>query len=198
MHPTHNTLSENIRAQSVELLNKHLAAAIDLHAQVKQAHWNVRGPSFIAIHELFDKVSGEVENYSDLIAERAGGLGGTAYGTVQVAAERSFLVPYPHERPSAKPQPSEMQTPLICSPKSRGASTISYGSSNPTSSPKNDRATSRWISPRPRGNGSKVLSVTACISYQLSAVHIGACVSRRAGLRERFVMAVNESTVDAK
>ena len=95
MHPTHNTLSESIRAQSVELLNKHLAAAIDLHAQVKQAHWNVRGPSFIAIHELFDKVSTEVENYSDLIAERAGGLGGTAYGTVQVAAERSFLVPYP-------------------------------------------------------------------------------------------------------
>jgi starvation-inducible DNA-binding protein len=95
MQPTHNTLSENIRAQSIELLNKHLAAAIDLHGQVKQAHWNVRGPSFIAIHELFDKVSGEVENYSDLIAERAGGLGGTAYGTVQVAAERSFLVPYP-------------------------------------------------------------------------------------------------------
>jgi starvation-inducible DNA-binding protein len=94
MHPTHNTLSENIRAQSVELLNKHRAAAIDLHAQVKQAHWNVRGPEFIAIHELFDKVSVEVENYSDLIAERAGGLGGTAHGTIQVAEERSFLVPY--------------------------------------------------------------------------------------------------------
>lgn len=94
MQPTHNTLSENIRAQSVELLNKHLAAAIDLHAQVKQAHWNVRGPGFIAIHKLFDKVSTEVENYSDLIAERASELGGTAHGTVQVAAERSFLVPY--------------------------------------------------------------------------------------------------------
>jgi starvation-inducible DNA-binding protein len=75
MHFTHNTLSENIRAQSVELLNKHLAAAIDLHAQMKQAHWNVRGPSFIAIHELFDKVSEEVEVFSDMIAERAGGLG---------------------------------------------------------------------------------------------------------------------------
>ena len=81
--------------KSVELLNKHLAAAIDLHAQVKQAHRNVRGPAFIAVHELFDKVSTEVESYSDLIAERAGGLGGTAYGTIQVAAERSYLVPYP-------------------------------------------------------------------------------------------------------
>ena len=95
MQPTHNTLSENIRARSVELLNKHLAATIDLHAQVKHAHWNVRGPGFIAIHELFDRVSAEVENHSDLIAERAGALGGTACGTIQVAAERSFLVPYP-------------------------------------------------------------------------------------------------------
>jgi starvation-inducible DNA-binding protein len=94
MHQTHNTLSENIRSQSVELLNKHLAAAIDLHGQVKQAHWNVRGPAFIAVHELFDRVATQVQSYSDMIAERAGGLGGTAYGTIQSAAERSFLVPY--------------------------------------------------------------------------------------------------------
>jgi starvation-inducible DNA-binding protein len=94
MHPTHNTLAEGIRAQSVELLNKHLAAAIDLHAQAKQAHWNVRGPGFIAVHELFDKVSEAVEDYSDMIAERAGGLGGTAHGTLQVAVARTFLIPY--------------------------------------------------------------------------------------------------------
>jgi len=50
---------------------------------------------FIAVHELFDKVAGDVESYSDLIAERAAALGGTANGTVQVAAERSFLIPYP-------------------------------------------------------------------------------------------------------
>ena len=96
MQSTHNTLGETIRAQSIEILNKHLAAAIDLHAQVKQAHWNVRGPGFIALHELFDRVSEEVEGFSDKLAERAGGLGGTAHGTLQVAAERSFLVPYPH------------------------------------------------------------------------------------------------------
>lgn len=95
MHPTHNTLSQNIRTQSVELLNRHLAAAIDLHGQLKQAHWNVRGPSFIGVHQLFDKVAGEAESYSDLIAERAAGLGGAAEGTVQVASERSFLIPYP-------------------------------------------------------------------------------------------------------
>jgi starvation-inducible DNA-binding protein len=95
MHPTHNTLPLEIRSQSVELLNRHLAAAIDLHAQVKQAHWNVHGPGFVAVHELFDRVSTDVEAYSDLLAERARGLGGAAHGTIQVAVARSFLVPYP-------------------------------------------------------------------------------------------------------
>ena len=93
MYRTSHTLSKNIRVKAVELLNRHLAAAIDLHAQVKQAHWNVRGPAFIAIHELFDKVADVVEGYSDTIAERAAALGGTAEGTIQVALERSFLEP---------------------------------------------------------------------------------------------------------
>ncbi len=95
MHKTHNTLPEEIRIQSVELLNLNLAAAIDLHAQMKQAHWNVRGPGFIAIHELFDRVSAQVEDFSDLIAERAAGLGGTANGTIQTAVKHSYLIPYP-------------------------------------------------------------------------------------------------------
>lgn len=95
MQQTHNTLDKSIREQSVTILNHHLAAAIDLHAQVKQAHWNVRGPGFLAIHELFDKTAEEVEKYSDMLAERAGNLGGTAQGTLPVVVGRSFMVPYP-------------------------------------------------------------------------------------------------------
>jgi starvation-inducible DNA-binding protein len=95
MQFTHNTLSENVRAQASELLNKHLAAAIDLHGQLKQAHWNVRGPAFIAIHELFDKVADRAEVYSDQLAERAAALSAVAEGTIQVASANSFLVPYP-------------------------------------------------------------------------------------------------------
>jgi starvation-inducible DNA-binding protein len=94
MQATKDTLGSNIRAQSIEILNRHLAAAIDLHSQVKQAHWNVRGPNFIAIHELFDKLADRVEGYSDTIAERAAALGGIAHGTVEMAMKRSFLVPY--------------------------------------------------------------------------------------------------------
>lgn len=77
------------------LLNKRLADTIDLHGQMKHAHWNVRGENFIAIHELFDRVAAAVEEWSDLIAERAAALGGTASGTVQSVAGRTTLIPYP-------------------------------------------------------------------------------------------------------
>ncbi|HVI91718.1 MAG TPA: DNA starvation/stationary phase protection protein Dps [Dongiaceae bacterium] len=96
MYRTKNTLSENIRAKSIGVLNAHLAAAIDLHGQVKQAHWNVRGDGFIAIHELFDKVATELIDFYDSIAERVGALGGTAEGTSQTAVKKSFLKPYAH------------------------------------------------------------------------------------------------------
>ena len=94
MHQTHHTLAEKIRSRSTQTLNRHLAAAIDLHAQLKQAHWNVRGASFIAMHELFDRVSVEVENVSDLLAERIGGLGGVAEGRLKVVVSSSYLTPY--------------------------------------------------------------------------------------------------------
>ncbi len=97
MQPTHNTLSENIRIRSIDILNTHLASAIDLHSQVKQAHWNVRGANFIAIHLLFDRVADDVEKWSDMLAERASGLGGPAHGTSKRAADRSYLQPYPLE-----------------------------------------------------------------------------------------------------
>jgi len=77
-----------------ELLNRHLAAAIDLHSQLKQAHWNVRGPTFIAV-SLVDKVAGAADTYSDFLERAGAGRGAVAEGTVQVAIERSFLVRYP-------------------------------------------------------------------------------------------------------
>ena len=95
MHFTHNTLPLLVREQSVNILNRHLGSAIDLQGQIKQAHWNVRGANFIAIHELFDKIAGLVGESADNLAERVAALGGTAEGTIQVAAASSFLVPYP-------------------------------------------------------------------------------------------------------
>jgi len=92
---TQNDLPNKTRLDIVILLNQHLADAIDLAYQAKQAHWNVKGPSFIALHELFDEVVEEIEEYVDEIAERAVELGGTALGTVRVSAGRSRLSEYP-------------------------------------------------------------------------------------------------------
>jgi len=72
-----------------------LGDAIDLQTQTKQAHWNVKGPSFIALHELFDKINEDVEDYVDDIAERALQLGGVAEGTARMAAKRSSHNEYP-------------------------------------------------------------------------------------------------------
>lgn len=95
MYKTCNDLPLQMRADMVTLLNARLADAVDLAAQAKQAHWNVRGPNFMALHELFDKVHTAVGDAVDEIAERAVALGGVAHGTVQAAAAGSSLPPYP-------------------------------------------------------------------------------------------------------
>lgn len=94
MYETHNDLSLTIRSGLVELLNARLADAIDLRTQLKVAHWNVKGLGFIALHELFDDIAGDADNYVDLIAERAVQLGGIADGTARQVAERSSLDEY--------------------------------------------------------------------------------------------------------
>src|ERR1700690_3428947 len=95
MYKTKIDLSEKCRRNVVAILNDRLADAIDLQSQIKQAHWNVKGPNFIALHELFDKISDAVLEQIDEIAERITSLGGTAEGTVAVAAKRSKLKNYP-------------------------------------------------------------------------------------------------------
>src|SRR3989442_8497840 len=81
LFPTKNDLPEDKRVEVIGLLNQRLAEAIDLQTQCKQAHWNVKGPSFIGLHKLFDDVNEDVETYVDLIAERVVQLGGIAEGT---------------------------------------------------------------------------------------------------------------------
>jgi len=94
VHKTKNDLPEKIRHQVIGLLQERLADSIDLTQQAKQAHWNVKGPSFIALHELFDKVYQNAGDYSDLLAERIVQLGGVAEGTIPAVAKRSSLPEY--------------------------------------------------------------------------------------------------------
>ena len=97
MHNTKIDIPRETREKLIETLNLRLADAMDLKSQAKQAHWNVKGMNFIALHELFDQVATDVEAHVDTIAERVTTLGGTALGTVRVAAEKSTLSQYPLE-----------------------------------------------------------------------------------------------------
>ena len=96
-YETENDIPKAVRGELVEILNQRLADIIDLQTQLKQAHWNVKGPHFIGLHELFDKIAEDVESYVDMIAERVVQLGGIAEGTARVAASRSRLEEYPLE-----------------------------------------------------------------------------------------------------
>ena len=95
MHPTRIDIPENARAALAGLLNARLADAVDLATQMKQAHWNVKGPNFIALHELFDAIHGRMLTHVDDLAERITALGGTAEGTARAAADGSTLPAYP-------------------------------------------------------------------------------------------------------
>ncbi len=97
MYDTRNDLPATLRTRMVELLNGRLADAIDLGTQAKQAHWNVKGPNFIALHELFDKVAEHLEDHVDTLAERVTALGGTANGTIATVSRTTTLKPYPSD-----------------------------------------------------------------------------------------------------
>jgi len=94
-YETLNDVPKPAQIELIKLLNQRLADAVDLQMQLKQAHWNVKGPNFIGLHKLFDEVHEGLSDYVDLLAERAVQLGGTAEGTVRVAAAHSRLEEYP-------------------------------------------------------------------------------------------------------
>jgi starvation-inducible DNA-binding protein len=94
-HRTANNLNANTKQTAIELLNTRVAETIDLALLTKQAHWNLKGPQFIAVHEMLDGFRTQIDGHVDTMAERVVQLGGTALGTTQVVAKASSLTPYP-------------------------------------------------------------------------------------------------------
>jgi starvation-inducible DNA-binding protein len=112
MHITKNDLPQETRERIIGILNSRLADATDLKSQAKQAHWNVKGIHFFQLHELFDQVATAADGHMDLIAERATALGGTALGTVRVAAQNSSLSEYPLEITEGRDHVDALSTAL--------------------------------------------------------------------------------------
>src|SRR3954465_9486446 len=94
-HATRNDLPSNVKTVSIELLNARVADCIDLALLTKQAHWNLKGPQFIGVHEMLDGFRTQLDELNDTVAERAVQLGATAFGSTQAVAERTKLPAYP-------------------------------------------------------------------------------------------------------
>lgn len=97
LHPSRIDIPAATREQVIAILNQTLAATLDLKTQVKQAHWNVKGKDFYQLHELFDEIATELEEFIDMFAERITALAGVAKGTARVAAQNSILPEYPFD-----------------------------------------------------------------------------------------------------
>lgn len=97
MYKSPSPLPEAARKEIAESLNARLADGLDLHSQIKVAHWNIKGPQFPGLHPLFETFAIDLANFNDAMAERAVTLGGRAYGTVRHVAKTSQLVDYPQE-----------------------------------------------------------------------------------------------------
>jgi len=107
-YKTQNDLSANAKSVSIGILNARLADSIDLALLTKQAHWNIKGPQFIALHEMIDGFRTEIDGHVDTMAERVVQLGGTALGTTQVVAKSTTLAAYPTDIHSSKAHLEEL------------------------------------------------------------------------------------------
>jgi starvation-inducible DNA-binding protein len=97
MYKSPNPLPEKSRSEIVDVLNATLADGLDLHSQIKVAHWNIKGPQFAALHPLFETFAVGLALHNDTMAERAVTLGGKAYGTARRVAKASRLPDYAEE-----------------------------------------------------------------------------------------------------
>jgi starvation-inducible DNA-binding protein len=97
MYKSPSHLPEDARVKIADTLNARLADGLDLHSQIKVAHWNIKGPQFAALHPLFESFAISLANHNDAVAERAVTLGAKAYGTVRHAAKASKLPEYPQD-----------------------------------------------------------------------------------------------------
>ena len=97
MYQSPSRLPEAARKQIIDTLNERLADGLDLHSQIKVAHWNIKGPQFPALHPLFETFAVSLAAHNDTVAERAVTLGAQIRGTARHVAEHSRLPEYPQD-----------------------------------------------------------------------------------------------------
>jgi starvation-inducible DNA-binding protein len=89
------TTAAPTKTSILDRLGTDAASAADFASQLKEAHWVITGPNFIALHELFDRQTEMMRGHVDALAERMRQLDGVPHGTIRQAAERTQLPDFP-------------------------------------------------------------------------------------------------------
>lgn len=89
------------RKKIAQGLSAFLADAYTLYLKTHNFHWNVTGPMFNALHNMFEMQYTEQWNALDDVAERIRALGFTAQGSYAQFAQQSSLKDVPAEPPRA-------------------------------------------------------------------------------------------------
>lgn len=85
-------LSDQQRETAVSILNTLLADEFVLYVKSRRFHWNVEGPNFSELHNLFEKQYEQLDQVIDEVAERARALGGIPMGSLQQYVELTRLM----------------------------------------------------------------------------------------------------------
>lgn len=88
-------LPEETRAKVVSLLQPVALALLSMAGIARKAHWNVRGPMFAELHELFGGLYTATSDHADVIAEHIAMLGFPVGGDHLDVAEGSAITRMP-------------------------------------------------------------------------------------------------------
>ena len=91
-------IKDNVRTQSVSVLNQLLADTMTLRDLYKKHHWQMSGPSFYQLHLLLDKHYAEQAALVDVVAERVMTLGGISVAMAADIAEATKIARPPKGR----------------------------------------------------------------------------------------------------
>ncbi len=106
--PLPNGLTPEVCGQAVGMLNKALADTIFLRDLYKKHHWQVTGPTFYALHLLFDKHYEEQNKLVDELAERIQLLGGISVAMAPDVSETTTMERIPRDREEVPVQISRL------------------------------------------------------------------------------------------
>lgn len=100
--PVNIGLSDKQREAVVRILNTVLADEFVLYVKSRRFHWNVEGPDFSELHELFERQYEQLGEIVDQVAERARALDGIAAGSLEEYLKLTRIKEEPGRNPDAR------------------------------------------------------------------------------------------------